>query len=117
MKRSRIGIIGFGMVGRAVRALFTRAAIYSPHQFPNGMDEVNQADIVFLTVPTPYHPKTGFDLRILNDAAKKITGRKIIVLKSTVLPGTTVKLQRRFPLLETADAVNWKLLPKRQRHR
>ncbi len=96
MKRPKVGIIGFGMVGRAVAARFTDAAIYSPHQFPGGMTEVNDADIVFITVPTPYHPKTGYDVRMLNDAAKKITGRKIVVLKSTVLPGTTAALQRRF---------------------
>ncbi|MFH0829076.1 MAG: hypothetical protein V1907_02760 [Candidatus Kerfeldbacteria bacterium] len=97
MKKPKIGIVGYGMVGRAVHAWFTRAAIYSPRQFPDGMEKVNRADIVFLTVPTPYHPKTGYDVRMVNDATRKITGRKIIVLKSTVLPGTTAALQRKFP--------------------
>lgn len=97
MKQPTVGIIGYGMVGKAVGAWFKKAAIYSPHQFPDGMTKVNGSDVIFLTVPTPYHAKTGFDLSALLGAAKKITGRKIVVLKSTVLPGTTVDLQRRFP--------------------
>lgn len=95
--RTSIGIVGYGMVGHAVHAWFTRAAVYSPHRFPEGLARVNDAEIVFLAVPTPYSPKSGYDLSMLYDAAKKISGRKIIVLKSTVLPGTTMKLQRKFP--------------------
>jgi len=97
MKQQTVGIIGYGMVGKAVGAWFTKAAIYSPHQYPHGMKKVNESDVVFLTVPTPYSAKTGFDLSALLGVAKKITGRKIVVLKSTVLPGTTVMLQKRFP--------------------
>ena len=95
--RPRIGIIGYGMVGAAVGAWFKDAAKYSPHQFPSGMTAVNKAEIVFLCTPSPYSAKTGYDLSAITTAAKKLTGRKIIVLKSTVLPGTTEKLQRRFP--------------------
>jgi len=97
MKKPKIGIVGYGMVGRAVHAWFTRAAIYSLHQYADGMKDVNKTDIVFLTVPTPFHPRIGYSLHALMDAAKRITGRKIIVLKSTVLPGTTIDLQRKYP--------------------
>lgn len=94
---ARIGIIGYGMVGQAVGAWFRQAAKYSPHRYPKGMPAVNAADIIFLCVPTPYSPRTGYDLRPLQAAIKKITGRKIVVLKSTVLPGTTAALQQRYP--------------------
>lgn len=97
MAQPRIGILGYGMVGRAVGAWFTNAAIYSPHQFPHGMEAVNRADIIFVTVPTPYHSRTGYNLTMLHDAVRKIQGRKIVVLKSTVLPGTTVALQKQYP--------------------
>lgn len=97
MHKTSIGIIGYGMVGQAVGAWFTRAAIYSLHQHQNGMPAVNAADVIFLCVPTPYSARTGYDLRALRQATRKIKGRKVIVLKSTVLPGETVRLQREFP--------------------
>ncbi len=97
MKQPTVGIIGYGMVGKAVGAWFKKAAIYSLHQYRDGLKKVNAADVVFLTVPTPYSAKTGYRLSALEHATKRITGRKIVVLKSTVLPGTTVMLQKRYP--------------------
>lgn len=96
-KRSSVGIVGYGMVGSAVGAWFKHAAIYSLHRYRSGLDKVNATDVVFMTVPTPYSARTGYDLSSLEHAVKKLTGRKIIVLKSTVLPGTTADLQRRYP--------------------
>ena len=97
MNNARIGIVGFGMVGRAVGAWFPKAAIYSPHSRADGLAAVNAAEIIFICAPSPYSPQTGYDLNPIISSAKKLTGRKIIVLKSTVLPGTTAALQRRFP--------------------
>lgn len=95
--RTRVGIVGYGMVGQAVGAWFTRAAKYSPRQFPDGWPAVNACDIVFVCVPSPYSRRTGFDLSAIHQTARTLTGRKIVVLKSTVLPGTTAKLQKKYP--------------------
>lgn len=97
MRLPKVGIVGYGMVGRAVGAWFTKAAIYSPHQFPTGLPDVNACDIIFVCVPSPYSKISGFDLKAINQTAKALTGRKIVVLKSTVLPGTTVRLQKKYP--------------------
>lgn len=97
MKKTIIGIVGYGMVGQAVGAWFKPAAKYSLHTFKNGLPAVNQAQIIFICVPSPYHPKTGFDLTAIHQTAQALTGRKIIVLKSTVLPGTTAQLQKKYP--------------------
>lgn len=95
--KARVGIVGYGMVGRAVGAWFTNAAIYSPHQYPDGMVGVNACDVVFVCVPSPYSKKTGYDMSAIHQTAKALTGRKIVVLKSTVLPGTTAELQKKYP--------------------
>lgn len=95
--QERVGIIGYGMVGRAVGAWFTNAAVYSPRQFPDGMRDVNKCEIVFICVPSPYSKKTGYDLKAVHQTAKALTGKKILVLKSTVLPGTTTMLQKKYP--------------------
>lgn len=97
MNNARIGIVGFGMVGRAVGAWFTKAAIYSPHSRADGLEAVNGAEIIFICAPSPYSAKHGYNMEAILSSTKKLTGQKIIVLKSTVLPGTTVALQRRFP--------------------
>jgi UDPglucose 6-dehydrogenase len=58
---------------------------------------IDAADIVFVCVPTPYEAGRGFDHRYLLDAVASISGSKLVVIKSTVLPGTTDELQRCYP--------------------
>lgn len=93
----RVGIIGYGMVGGAVGAWFKRAAKYDLNKHPDGLPDVNKCGIVFICVPTPYKKSGGYDYRAIESTAKRLTGRKIVVLKSTVLPGKTTELQKRYP--------------------
>lgn len=97
MKQPSIGIIGYGMVGGAVGAWFKRAKVYDLKKFPNGLPAVNACEIVFICVPTPYKKSTGYDFRAIDQSAKRLTGKKIVVLKSTVLPGVTAALQKKYP--------------------
>ncbi len=96
MKHS-IGIIGYGMVGGAVGAWFKKAKVFDRSKFPDGLADVNQCDIVFICVPTPYKKATGYDYHAIELTAKRLIGHKIVVLKSTVLPGKTAELQKKFP--------------------
>ena len=95
--KAKIGIVGYGMVGGAVGAKFTTAAIYDPKKFPDGWPAVNACNIEFNCVPTPYKKTTRYDYRAIDATAKRLTGHKIVVLKSTILPGKTAELQKRFP--------------------
>ena len=52
--------------------------------------------IVFIAVPTPTTPK-GFDYSIVEQSLKLVGKGNVAVIKSTVLPGTTAKLQKKFP--------------------
>lgn len=97
MKHPKIGIIGYGMVGGAVGAWFKQAAIVDRSKHKNGWSAVNASDIVFICVPSPYNARTGYDMRAIEQSAKRLTGKKIVVLKSTVLPGKTVELQKKYP--------------------
>ncbi len=97
-----VGIMGTGMVGGSLKRYFesSGAALFT---FDKGKSEgsvadVNKADVIFICVPTPYEEATGgFDLSYVREAIGSITGEKIVVIKSTVLPGTTEKLQAEFP--------------------
>jgi UDPglucose 6-dehydrogenase len=96
-----IGIIGHGVDGSALGAWFASrdmpAHVYDP---PKGLrDEraLNYAEIVFICVPTPFDAIRGFDDAALIEAVESVRGEKLVVIKSTVLPGTTARLQAQHP--------------------
>jgi len=101
LKDLKMGIIGVGMVGGAIKRYFEKQGkgvlVYDKGQNLGSLNEVNLADMIFICVPTPYDEAKGFDLSYVREACKNVNGNKIIVIKSTVLPGTTEKLQKEYP--------------------
>jgi len=97
MKKTKTGIIGVGMVGGALAKVLAQPLLYDKYKKVGSIKEVNQAEIVFICVPTPFDGKKGFDLSYIQDAFKLIKGNKIVIIKSTVLPGTTEILQKKYP--------------------
>lgn len=111
--KARIGIIGKGFVGTAVAHGFSSQTgfgasikVYDkdPVKSINSLDEtVNESDFIFLSVPTPSKKDGSIDLSILIDAIKSIDSinksDNIILVRSTVVPGTTRDIQKEFPKL------------------
>lgn len=99
-QKYKIGIAGNGMVGGAVLRYFqkvgARTVVYDKFKNHGSISQLNEADIIFVCVPTPYKRIGGFDLSFIEDVIKKIKGKKVVVIKSTVLPGTTEKLQKKY---------------------
>jgi len=108
----KIGVIGNGYVGGAIANGFSPAAtgtcdvkVYDvlPERSVNTLEEtVNDSDFVFVSVPTPMNKNGSINLKFINEAFKQINDvneneNNIIILKSTVVPGTTEKLQKKFP--------------------
>lgn len=97
----KIGIIGVGYVGGALLKFFVKQKLnpflYDKYKNIGSIDEVKKADVIFICVPTPYLQKKGFDLSAVLDAISILIQPKIIVIKSSVIPGTTEKLQKQFP--------------------
>lgn len=94
--------MGTGFVGGALLRYFqsvgVQPLVYDKGKNEGSLDEVNRAEAIFIAVPTPYDDATGgFDLSIVRAAVAAITGNKIVVIKSTVLPGTTEAFQKEFP--------------------
>ena len=96
----KVGFIGQGYIGKNYANDFedrgyevVRYALEAPYN-KNG-DEIKECDIVFIAVPTPSTPD-GFDYSIVEDALKYVGDEKIAVIKSTILPGTTKKLQKKY---------------------
>ena len=101
MSPTKIGVIGLGLVGGAVNRYFSDAgydlSTYDRFKCLGSPETVSQTDVIFICVPTPYQEPEGFDCSAVDDAVSRICGQKIVVIKSTVLPGTTERLQNSHP--------------------
>jgi len=111
----KIGIIGNGFVGSSVAFGFSpqtgcdaEVKIYDKDKSKskNTLDEVvNDSDYIFLSVPTPSNQDGSINLDILFSAFKDIDNvidyeqdnQPIIMIRSTVTPGTTSKIQGKYP--------------------
>ena len=71
--------------------------LYDPAKGLGSLKEINEAELVYVCVPTPYVAGVGFDDSAIADAISHLRAGKTIVIKSTVLPGTTDKFQRLNP--------------------
>tara|TARA_B100000700_G_C15062520_1_gene866849 strand:+ start:990 stop:1850 length:861 start_codon:yes stop_codon:yes gene_type:complete len=113
----KVGVIGNGFVGSAIASGFGLHAdvkVYDAdsRRSINTFDEVMECEFIFVAVPTPMHlgDNNKIDLSIVKDTFSKISNysqeyqdkNKIIILKSTAIPGTTESLQKEFPTLDIA---------------
>jgi len=93
--------MGVGVVGGAVRNYLeltgVQPLLYDPAKGLGSLKEINEAELVYVCVPTPYVAGVGFDDSAVADAINHLRTGRTIVIKSTVLPGTTEKLQRLNP--------------------
>lgn len=95
-----IGFIGQGYVGKNYADDYEERGYevvrYSlePAYIKN-KDRIGECDIVFIAVWTPTTPK-GYDISIVESVLPLVKAGSIAVLKSTVTPGMTVKLQKKF---------------------
>lgn len=98
----RIAIMGTGMVGGTLARFFeTQSVAVGLYDPPKGLQDVSllaAADVIFIAVPTPYYlDRAGFDDSFLRAAIEAIpVAGKTIVLKSTILPGTTERFQSMY---------------------
>lgn len=102
----RIGIIGYGIVGQAVAYGFSRQEIHIYDKFKPSepLDSVvSNSDYLFICLPTPFKKDSQeIDLSIIDEALGSITPLtdktdKIIIIKSTIVPGTTSKYAQKHP--------------------
>lgn len=97
-KAPKIAIIGYGVVGKAMQKLFPETVLYDPHlQDATGTKEqVNACDVAFVCVPTPMKEDGSCDTSIVEEAVSWITA-PLIIIRSTVAPGTTDRLIKKYP--------------------
>jgi UDPglucose 6-dehydrogenase len=116
-----IGVIGKGFVGSAVQFGFSpntgcdaEVRVYDkdPSKSINTLeDTVNESDFIFLSVPTPSNKDGSINIDIVDSALNDISeivdenkqvfelslrAKSVVLLRSTVTPGTTAKLQKKY---------------------
>lgn len=104
-----VGIIGQGFVGSAIREGLnkhhdTLTYDLDPDKCNSTHEEVcNNSEIVFICVPTPMRVDGSCDTRILENAINEVHLAckpkaifPIIVIKSTVPPGTTKRINEKY---------------------
>ena len=114
MAKYNIGIIGKGFVGSAVAHGFSASTGYDakvfiydkiPSKSSHTLEKVvTQSDFIFVSVPTPSAKNGTIHLEILNKCISEIneTAKKhnsfesIILIRSTVVPGTTRSIQDEY---------------------
>ena len=104
----KIGIIGNGFVGQAIVHGFILHTddilVYDkdPKRSTHSMKElINNSDIIFICVPTPMFESGECDLSIVESVVEELSqhndiDQKTIVIKSTVVPGTSEKLANKY---------------------
>lgn len=105
-RKLNIGVIGYGMVGQAVAYGFSNSdvLIYDKYKESKPLQDVlKKSDYIFVCLPTPIKKdESGIDLSIFDNNIKQITKftngtDKIVIIKSTVTPGTTSGYIKKYP--------------------
>lgn len=91
---NKIAIIGDGFVGTGMRRIFPDAVVIDP---PKGMGQLSDADdaeLAIVCVPTPIGRNGACNTSIVEEVVDQLKAR-LILIKSTVSPGTTERLNRK----------------------
>ena len=101
MKKFKVGVIGNGYVGEAISFAFSSISdlyVYDidPLKSMNSLDSVHNCDFVFVCVPTPMFQDGSQDLSYVDSVFVSASNKPVYILKSTVIPGTTEELSKKF---------------------
>ena len=111
-KKPTIGFIGQGFIGKNYANDFENRG-YSvvryalEPEYKDNKDKIKDCDIVFIAVWTPTvpsgelrddgHPRVKFDDSIVRGAVALAGEKAIVVIKSTIVPGTSTSIQAQYP--------------------
>ena len=102
----KIGIIGKGFVGSAVKKGFESKGFvvkaYDKFKESDSFEDTAGCDFIFVCVPTPSKEDGSIDLSMMDEVIDRLTQtnfRGIIVIKSTVIPGTAQGYLKKNPNL------------------
>jgi len=104
----KVGIIGLGFVGGAMFQSFQEKGVdvhgFDKYKKIGSFDKCLECEILFLCLPTQFNENTNcYDKSCIEEVCGSISGYNyngIIVIKSTIEPLTTERLQKSYPELK-----------------
>tara|TARA_R110001606_G_scaffold191258_1_gene339179 strand:- start:540 stop:1370 length:831 start_codon:yes stop_codon:yes gene_type:complete len=103
-KKFKVGVIGNGFVGESQAFAFsptTDLRIYDvdPLKSTHTKQEVDECGFIFVCVPTPMYQNGSQDTSYIDKVFEEAVEYPIYIIKSTLLPGTTKELSKKYPHL------------------
>ena len=98
----RVGIVGFGVIGKGTASVFEDVLVHDPPMGLLSLDRMRDTDVVFVCVPTPTRGRDqNLDILVATIGAlsRRLADDHLVFVRSTVLPGTTKRLQTQYPSL------------------
>jgi UDPglucose 6-dehydrogenase len=95
---TKVGIVGYGWVGKAMFKLFPDALVYDPVLMEGWLvekEDINKCDVVFIGVPTPVKGENELDTSIVEEVVAWCDA-PLLVIRSTVNPGTCDYLSKKY---------------------
>ena len=98
----KIGIIGLGVVGNANLKGFQMLkhdVLVHDIKLKTSIKNLLKTKMIFLCVPTPSKKNGSCDISIVESVVKDLCNIKykgLIIIRSTVTPGTTLKMQKKY---------------------
>lgn len=114
IKKHRVGVVGLGFLGNALIngfSLHAHIKAYDKFKPSNTFEEtIRDSEFIFLCLPTPMYEDNGeIDLSVLDEVLGRINdfveegNDKIIIIKSTVIPGTCRSFSKKYVRLNIVD--------------
>lgn len=95
MSKTKIGIVGFGHVGKAMKELFKDAVIFDDPLSLGSKEEINECDAAFICVPTPSNADGSCNTDIVESTIAWLE-TPVIIIRSTVYVGFTDAMSEKY---------------------
>jgi len=98
----KIGIIGIGVVGSAIKFGFEslgHTVKFHDTKYDTNLNDVSDTEICYICVPTPIGNNGKCDISIVEEVIEElyhINYQGVIAIKSTVVPGTTKSIKEKY---------------------
>lgn len=95
----KLGIAGYGNIGRYIEGVFAPhhdIAVFDPPKGLGCVADMDRCDFVFICVPTPPAPDGSCDTSVVEQVVATLSPRAGFVCSSTVAIGTTERLRERY---------------------
>lgn len=102
----KIGIIGFGFVGKAVASAYRNVLVNDPlYEHSVSLAEIKQCDAIFICLPTPESDDGSCDTSVLSNVLALLQDyNNLIIFKSTATPVFYSEIEQMYENLKLVHA-------------